>query len=108
MCMVQVTNLALFLHAWCHGAGFTIRHDLSDYLSLCRATFHTLIVSMPQENLKQVFFSKFATARLKQIIIVNRFPYNCSLFTHPKFDSRILKTWLLVHFCMKACNNSAW
>jgi len=70
----KVTNIAfqseLFLRAWRYGAGLAIRHYLPDYLSLCAATFptmslvHALILPMPHEDLKRVFF-KFATARQK-------------------------------------------
>ena len=66
MRVAQVTNLALqselFLHAWHYGAGFAVRHYLSDYLSLCGATFptrslvHALILPMSYKDLKRVFF----------------------------------------------------
>ena len=66
MRVVQVTNLALqtelFLSAWRYGAGFTVRHYLPDYLSLCGATFptrslvHTLILPMSHKDLKRGFF----------------------------------------------------
>jgi len=67
MRVVKVTNIALqselFLRAWHYGAGFAIRHYLPDYLSLCAATFptmslvHALILPMPYEDLKRVFYN---------------------------------------------------
>ena len=69
----QVTNLALqselFLRAWRYGAGFTVRHYLPDYLSLCGATFSTsslVYTLILPKDLKRVFL-KFATARSKRI-----------------------------------------
>ena len=66
MRVVQVTHLALqselFLGAWRYEAGFTVRHYLPDYLSLCGATFptrslvHALILPMSHKDLKRVFF----------------------------------------------------
>ena len=65
MCVAKVTNISLrselLLCAWRYGAGFTVRHYLPDYLSLCGATFptiplvHALILPMQHEDLKQVF-----------------------------------------------------
>ena len=66
MRVAQVTNLALqselFFHTWHYGAGFTVRHYLPDYISLCEATFptkslvHALILPMLHKDLKRFFF----------------------------------------------------
>ena len=108
MCVAKVTNIALyselFLCAWHYGAGFAVRHYLPDYLSLCAANFptmslfHTLILPMPHKDLKQVFF-KICHSQMEANIWLS---HNCSLLAHPKFDSHILKNWLLVHICMEA------
>ena len=117
MQVAQVTNLALqselFLRAWCYGTGFTVRHYLPDYLSLCGATFstsslvHVLILPMSHKDLKRVF-EKSATARSKRILKIGfrTIAAYLLLLAHPKFDNRILKNRQLVHFCMEACNNS--
>ena len=88
MRVVQVTNLALqseparselFLCAWRYVAGFTFRHNLHDYLSLCGATFptrslaHLLILPMSHKDLKRFFFVTFATVRWKQIYFIYLF-----------------------------------
>ena len=64
--VVQVTHLALqselFLCAWRYEAGFTVRHYLPDYLSLCGATFptrslvHALMLPMSHKRFEMVFF----------------------------------------------------
>ena len=53
---------------------------------------HTLILPMPHEDLKQVFF-KFTTARWKQIFIIGfrTIAAYLLLFAHPKFNSHILE-----------------
>jgi len=65
MCVVKVTKIShrceLLLCAWRYEAGFTVRHYLPDFLSLCGVTFptmplvHALILPMPHKDLKQVF-----------------------------------------------------
>ena len=95
MRVAQVANLTLqselFLRAWRYGAGFAVRHYLPDYLSLCGATF-------PTRSL--VYALKFATARSKRILKIGfrTIAAYLLLLSHPKFNSRILKNWQLVHF----------